>query len=490
MSKLTVGPSGTFSTIEAAVASAQSGDTIAVQGGTYTNDFITITKNLTLEAVGGPVDLVATISPPNGKAIIDEGVPGITVSISGFDISGAAVADQNGAGIRYEGGSLTLEGDTVHGNQNGILANADPNGSVTIDHSVFYDNGAGDGYSHNIYIAPIATLTVENSKVEAAVVGHDIKSRAATTIITNDTIGDGPTGHSSYEIDLPNGGNATVSGNTIEQGPNAANSTLISYGEEGGLYAGGGLTVQNNTLLNDDQANVPVIVINDTSAPVTLAGNSLYGWQTPLAIGPSTTSGNTVLTTEPTFDSSLPCYCAGTRIETVRGAVVVESLVVGDWVVTAAGPAEQVRWIGRRSYAGRFLAGRPALMPVVIRAGALGRGVPQRDLRVSPLHALFIDGVLVPASCLLNGTTVIQERDCRRVDYFHVELRQHDVILAEGAPAESFVDDGSRGLFQNAAEFGGMDEMAPPAYCARRVEGGAELEVIRRRMAASAARAA
>ena len=91
---LTVGPGQQYATIQAAVAAASAGDTIDVQAGVYTNDFISIFKDLTLQAVGGIVRLVATVSPPNGKAIIDEGGAGIAVTINGFDVSGAAVPDK------------------------------------------------------------------------------------------------------------------------------------------------------------------------------------------------------------------------------------------------------------------------------------------------------------------------------------------------------------------------------------------------------------
>src|ERR1700760_371308 len=117
---LTVGVGQQYATIEAAVAAANSGDTVDVQAGTYTNDFVSISKNLTLQAVGGVVTMVATLAPPNGKAIIDEGAPGVSVTINGFDVSGAAVADGNGAAIRYEGGNLTLNNVYFHNNQEGL----------------------------------------------------------------------------------------------------------------------------------------------------------------------------------------------------------------------------------------------------------------------------------------------------------------------------------------------------------------------------------
>jgi hypothetical protein len=129
----------------------------------------------------------------------------------------------------------------------------------------------------------------------------------------------------------------------------------------------------------------------------------------------------------------------------------VEHLQIGDEVVLVRGGMASIRWIGRRSYAGRFLAANPNVRPIRFRAGSLGDGVPRRDLLVSPKHAMFLDGVLVPANCLVNGVTVVVDHISEQAKYFHVELDTHDVLLAEGAPSESFVDDDSRGMFHNAA---------------------------------------
>ncbi len=188
------------------------------------------------------------------------------------------------------------------------------------------------------------------------------------------------------------------------------------------------------------------------------------------------------------------CYCPGTLIRTDHGEVAVEKLAIGDRVITAGGAAEPVCWIGRRSYAGRFLRSRPELLPVRVRAGALGAGVPSRDLLVSPAHALLLDGVLVPAGELVNGRTVVREPAGDRVDYLHVELARHDVIWANGAGAETFVDDNSRAMFGNAAEYAALYPGARPvaaAYCAPRVVDGYALAAIRARLAGfAAARAA
>ena len=189
--------------------------------------------------------------------------------------------------------------------------------------------------------------------------------------------------------------------------------------------------------------------------------------------------GGTAVTVSPA------CYCRGTLIRTDRGDVAVEALSIGDGLLTVSGERRLVKWIGRRSYAGRFLAANPHVQPVRFRAGSLGDGLPRRDLLVSPNHAMFLDRLLIPARCLVNGRTIVQDCSLDRVDYYHVELDTHDVLLAEGAPSETFLDDDSRGMFHNAHEFAAIypDAPRPDAFCAPRVEHGAELEAIRLRLA-------
>ena len=300
MATLTVGPGEQYSTISAAVAAASSGDTIDVDAGTYTNDFPTISQSLTLQAVGGTVYMVATVEPPNGKGIIDEGGSGVNVTINGFDISGAQVPDNNGSGIRYEGGSLTLNNDSIHNNQDGLLSAPDPNGTIAINGSTFTDNGAGDGESHNIYIGDIASFTLQNSTSSSANVGHEVKSRAENNTITNNLIQDGPSGNSSYEIDFPNGGNDLVANNVIEKGPDAQNPIAITFGEEGNVHANSSLTVQGNTILNNDPASDTIAVVNDTATTANISGNNFFGWPV-IASGPADVSGNTVSGATPTL---------------------------------------------------------------------------------------------------------------------------------------------------------------------------------------------
>ncbi len=463
MATLTVGPGQQYATIEAAVAAAASGDTVDVQAGIYTNDFVSIFKNLTLQAVGGVVQMVATVNPPNGKAIIDEGGAGIAVTINGFDISGAVVPDNNGAAVRYEGGSLALNNDYFHNNQEGMLAATDPNGIITINNSEFAFNGAGDGLSHNLYVNDIALLTITDSYFHDAKVGHEIKSRAEDTVITDSRIFDN-LGTASYSIDLPNGGNATITNNVIEQGPNSQNPYIIAYGEEGSLHAGTSVTASDNTIVNILASSNASALLNPSDAPITFSNNAIWGLsgnQLP-ANGP----GTTFLTTEPTLNTAstwnigILCFLAGTRIATPAREARVEELAVGDMVRTIGGRVKRIVWIG----VGRTVAvrgRRNAATPVIVRKGALADNVPHSDLRVTKGHALYIDDALIPVECLVNHRSIMWDDHAQEVELYHIELETHDVLLANGAPAESYRDDGNRWLFQNANDGWGLPSKEP-----------------------------
>ena len=313
-----------FATLGDALNASANGDTIAVQAGTYTNDFGTVTTNVHIVAVGGMVNEVATVEPPNGKGIL---TVDNSLSIQGFTFSGGTDGGTGGAngsmwgnvaGIRLENGSLNVSYCYFHNNQNGILADADPTASVSIDHSEFNDNGSGDGYTHNIYIGSVGSLSVTNSYFHGAQVGHEIKSRALVTTITNNVIADGADGTASYDIDIPNAGVAKISGNIIEKGANASNTAAIHYGGETQYaYTTNSLNITNNTIINDLGATGLAVLnqsnVNGLTTSANMVGNSLYGFASDrIILGAGTETGDKTLTTEPTYSQASPWTAAPT----------------------------------------------------------------------------------------------------------------------------------------------------------------------------------
>jgi hypothetical protein len=325
MAVLNVGPGQQYTTLSSAIAAAKDGDVIDVQAGTYTNDFAIITHNITIQGVGGMVNLVATTPPPNGKAILTTDAD---VTINNVAFSGAKVADNNGAGIRYETGNLTLNNDYFHDNQEGLLAASNPQGSITINDSTFSHNGDGSGSTHNIYVNEVGTLTINHSSFIGAVVGHEIKSRADNTIIENSLIEDGPTGSASYSIDLPNGGNAVIRNNVIEQGPQTQNPAIIAFGEEGNVHANSNLQITGNTIVNDLASSSALALWNNTNSTVSLTNNQFYGLSTQqIVVGPATQTGTTFLSVEPAL--ALPADNQSPTVTAQAPTLTVQQTIAG-----------------------------------------------------------------------------------------------------------------------------------------------------------------
>lgn len=188
--------------------------------------------------------------------------------------------------------------------------------------------------------------------------------------------------------------------------------------------------------------------------------------------------------------TGVPCFAEGTRLLTRRGEVAVEDLRPGDEAVALlGGPLAPIAWIGRRRMDCAAMAHPADAWPLRVRADAFAPGQPHSDVFLSPDHAVYADGVLVPIRHLENGTTIARlPRDA--VTYFHVELARHDVLLAQGLPTESYLDTGNR------AEFDGI---AAPAdarralriwrqrACAPLCVSGPALARLRARLAARAA---
>ena len=177
--------------------------------------------------------------------------------------------------------------------------------------------------------------------------------------------------------------------------------------------------------------------------------------------------------------SSALCFLTGTTIDTPEGAQAVETISIGDLVKTNDGTAVPVKWIGRQTVSTLF---GPAerLMPVRFKAGSLGKGVPHTDLTVTADHGMLVDGVVCHAGALENGTTITRvplSEMGEAYTVYHIETEAHEIIFANGAPAETFIDNVSRRTFDNFAEFdalyGDVPEMEeldyPRAMSARQV---------------------
>jgi hypothetical protein len=148
----------------------------------------------------------------------------------------------------------------------------------------------------------------------------------------------------------------------------------------------------------------------------------------------------------------LACFATGTRIATDSGEISVEHLRPGQMLCMADGALAPLRWLGRSRIAWRDLDPL-AVLPIRIRAGALGTGLPRRDMLVSPGHALLLDGVLVHAGALANGTSIVRQRSMPDIfTYWHIELDTHALLVAEGAATESFWEAAEPIAFDNRHE--------------------------------------
>jgi len=168
------------------------------------------------------------------------------------------------------------------------------------------------------------------------------------------------------------------------------------------------------------------------------------------------------------------CFMEGTQIATPSGTQPVDALKIGDAVTTADGRAVRITWIGRQHVARPVnLAHRPHLIPVRIKAHALGPGRPNQDLIVSADHGLALEGYILTAAALVNGTTIqfVPEADLPKAfTYFHIETAHHDIILANGAPAETVCDAAGRAAFDNHQEYldlYGADRLVPEMHMPR-----------------------
>jgi hypothetical protein len=205
----------------------------------------------------------------------------------------------------------------------------------------------------------------------------------------------------------------------------------------------------------DGKPDVVIADYNNDVVDVLANSSTLAGVFDPTS--PATASGaDTGLVID-----TIACFYPGTRLASTQGEIAVEEITPGTLLRTLSGALLPVRWLGRSPVSTRF-ADPLRCLPIRITAGALGEGLPTRDLLLSPCHALFIGGVLVQAGALVNGGSILRESGVPETfTYYHIELATHELLLAEGAATESFVDNVDRMNFINWAEREALGSLPP-----------------------------
>lgn len=281
---------------------------------------------------------------------------------------------------------------------------------------------------------------------------------------------------------------STDAGNTLTFKNTKTGETYTISGSNSAFASNNGLTSYYTTFNvpnGFNQVTMTTVIPAFEFANVTFSQTTTPVAGTPTVIAVTPTSGTL-------------CLLAGTRIGTPDGEKAIESLAIGDMVLLHGGGAAPVRWVGVQTVSTRF-ADPLRVQPIRIKAGALAEGVPSRDLLSSPDHAFLVGGVLVQAAALVNGVSIMRETAMPEVfAYYHVELADHSLILAENTPAETFVDNVDRLAFDNWAEhealYGGeaaISEMElPRAKSVRQVPAALRASLVERAQALFGAQAA
>lgn len=230
----------------------QNGDVIEIDGGTYSGNDVLANwdkDDLVIIGVDGRPHLKAEGKHIQGKGIWI--ISGNNIKVDNIEFSGAKVPDNNGAGIRMEGLNAHIINCYFHHNEDGILTHNNKDGNLLVEFCEFAYNGYGDGFTHNIYVGKINSLTFRYNYSHHAIVGHNLKSRANNNFIYYNRIMDEVDGRSSRLVDLPNGGLSILMGNIFMQGNDTENGNFIGYGLEGVINSGPNeLYFINNTCVN------------------------------------------------------------------------------------------------------------------------------------------------------------------------------------------------------------------------------------------------
>ncbi len=451
------------------------GGTIAAigAGAIVTLDLVDVSGGTLETAVGGAIIAPVAATTLDGSAGPNTINEWTTIGCTGafylelkgrIDNAGALSAGGPSAGhIDIEpGDSVTLAGGGIIGLGAGGAIQTDPNGIGTAPAVLLNINNTIDGAFTIGGNGPGLALTNEAAgQIEATGAAPstiDLGGAGGPTLVNNGLI----ESQHVLIVDSPVAGTGRLqvdAGATLalQQGVAAPQSILFGPGSGGRLDVSQALAlngvIENFTV--GDTIRLPNVGGCAAEQQVYSAGTLTLSEagvvQAALRISGPYATGDFRLSADPNGGTDVTaCFVRGTHIATTEGPVPVESLHAGMRARTARGALREVVWIGRRMVdCGRHP--QPAtVQPVRVRAGAFGAGLPSRDLLLSPDHAVFADNVLIPIRYLVNGASIATVRRTS-VEYFHVELASHDVILAEGLAVESYLDTGNRAAFTNGA---------------------------------------
>ncbi len=425
------------------------GGTIAYAGGTL--DGVTLDGPLDLDTLGASLTLGSAGLAFAGTAPAQIAIAGASLTIQHAEtLDNADVVLGAGSDLHLPGAPLTLGATTTVT----VTGAADIDGSLDNDGIIDVTTG-----SFPATAAFFSTFQLENDGVLAfdgsGSDSIDLVNDAAGRVVLSN-------GADLAPDTIANAGTIQIStGATLQLPATAVDFGAVTFEDgQGTLGVPGGATA-DGTLA--DFARGDAILLQSDGLPATLshAGNTLDvsedgGVVDRFAlVGQDYTDASFTLSdVGPTFTitTDAPCFCAGTLILTDRGERAVETLQPGDLVVTRRDGIDTlmpVRWVGQRRL---HVARHPEpeqVAPIRILRDAVAPGIPCRELRVSPDHAVFLDDMLVQARQLVNGMTIRRDAACAVVTYHHVELDRHAVLIADGLACESYLDTGNRAQFDD-----------------------------------------
>lgn len=277
---LYMGPGEKYQTLEEVENTMQDGDILEIVPGTYRDCGSFYSDNITIRPKGWP-DHKGKVRFQDvscqGKGIFV--IEGDNVRFDAIEFVNAKVPDRNGAGIRFNGGRLFVYDSYFYNNEVGILTGNERTEDVVVDSSVFESNGnLPPRWGHGLYVGSALSLKVSNSLFIKTKTGHHIKSRALYTEVVGNEISDGTDGNASYSVDISNGGNVLIEGNTMQKGPMSDNkATAICIACEGGTNPGDSIIVRNNTFINNTSSSKLVFLRNLTSTKEKVENNTFSG---------------------------------------------------------------------------------------------------------------------------------------------------------------------------------------------------------------------